>query len=75
MSSRLATSRATSPWVPDAACAVGLAGTVDARVIWRQVTEIPQAWAVVTGHQMIGRRCGCGMVTRADASDGVAALR
>jgi transposase len=42
-------------------------------VIWRQVTEIPEARAIVTEHQMAGRRCGCGTVTWADAPDGVTA--
>jgi transposase len=55
------------------ACAAGLAGTLEAGAIRRQVTEIPQARAVVTEHQMIGRRCGCGTVTWADAPEGVTA--
>jgi len=31
--------------------------------IRRQVTDVPEVRAVVTEHQMIGRRCGCGTVT------------
>ncbi len=52
------------------ACAAGLAGAPEAGVIRRQVTEIPEARAVVTEHQMAGRRCSCGAVTWADAPDG-----
>ena len=44
-----------------------------AGVVGRQVTEVPQARAEVTEHQMAGRRCGCGTVTWADAPDGVTA--
>ena len=51
-------------------CASGLAGAPEEGVIRRQVTEIPEARAEVTEHQMIGRRCGCGTVTWADAPEG-----
>ena len=54
-------------------CAAGLAGAAEAGVIRRQVTEAPEARAVVTEHQMTGRRCGCGTVTWADAPAGVTA--
>ena len=42
-------------------------------MIRRQVTEAPEARAVVTEHQMTGRRCGCGTVTWAGAPAGVTA--
>jgi transposase len=45
------------------ACAAGLGGAAEAGVIKRQVTEIPQTRAMVTEHQIAGRRCGCGTVT------------
>jgi transposase len=54
-------------------CAAGLAGAPEAGVIRRQVTEVPEARAVVTEHQMTGLRCGCGTVTWADAPAGVTA--
>jgi transposase len=52
-------------------CAARLAGAPEQGVIRRQVTELPEVRAEVTEHQMIGRRCGCGTVTWADAPDGV----
>ena len=54
-------------------CAAGLAGAPEAGVIRRQVTEVPEVRAEVTEHRVMGRRCGCGTVTWADAPDGVAA--
>jgi len=54
-------------------CAAGLAGAPEEGVIRRQVTEIPEVRAVVTEHQMAGRRCACGTVNWADAPDGVTA--
>lgn len=54
-------------------CAAGLAGAPEAGVTRRQVTEVPEARAVVTEHQMAGRRCGSGTVTWADAPAGVTA--
>jgi transposase len=54
-------------------CAAGLAGAPEAGVVRRQVTEIPEARAVVTEHQMTGRRCGCGTVTWAGAPAGITA--
>jgi transposase len=54
-------------------CAAGLAGAPEAGVIRRQVTEVPEPRAVVTEHQMAGRRCACGTVTWADAPAGVTA--
>ncbi len=56
-----------------AGCAAGLAGAAEAGVIRRQVTEIPPVRAEVTGHQVIGRRCGRGTVTWGKAPDGVTA--
>jgi transposase len=52
-------------------CAAGLAGAPAEGVIRRQVTEVPRVRAEVTEHQMIGRRCGCGTVTWAEAPAGV----
>ena len=54
-------------------CAADLAGAPEEGVIRRQVTEIPEVRAVVTEHQMAGRRCACGTVNWADAPDGVTA--
>jgi transposase len=54
-------------------CSAELGGVPEAGVIRRQVTEIPEARAVVTEHRMAGRRCRCGTVTWADAPDGVTA--
>jgi transposase len=54
-------------------CSAVLAGAPEAGVIRRQVTELPEARAEVTEHQMAGRRCSCGTVTWADAPDGVTA--
>jgi len=54
-------------------CGKGLAGAPEQGVIRRQVTEVPEVRAVVTEHQMAGRRCGCGTVTWADAPEGVTA--
>jgi transposase len=54
-------------------CAAGLAGAPEEGVIRRQVTEVPAVRAEVTEHQVIGRRCGCGTVTWADAPNGVTA--
>src|SRR5260221_12600076 len=38
-----------------------------------QVTDVPRFGPVVTEHQMIARRCGCGTVTAAPAPAGVTA--
>jgi transposase len=54
-------------------CAAGLAGAPEEGVTRRQVTEIPEVRAMVTEHQMAGRRCACGTVNWADAPDGVTA--
>ncbi len=42
-------------------------------MVRRQVTEVPEVRAEVTEHQVIGRRCGCGTVTWAEAPAGVTA--
>jgi hypothetical protein len=54
-------------------CAAGPGGAAEEGVICRQVTEIPAARAEITEHQVIGRRCGYGTVTWADAPDRVTA--
>ena len=54
-------------------CAAGLAGAPEDGVIRRQVTDVPEVRAEVTEHQMIGRRCGCGTLTWAEAPTGVTA--
>jgi transposase len=54
-------------------CAAGLGGAPEEGVVRRQVTEIPEVRAEVTGHRVIGRRCGCGTVTWGQAPDGVSA--
>jgi transposase len=54
-------------------CAAGLAGAPEEGAVRRQVTEVPEVRAEVTEPQVIGRRCGCGTVTWADAPEGVSA--
>jgi len=56
-----------------AGCGRGLAGAPQAGVIRRQVTEIPPVKAEVTEHRMIGRACGCGILTWGQAPAGVTA--
>ena len=53
------------------ACAAVLSGAPEAGAVRRQVTDVPEVRAEVTEHQMIGRRCGCGTVTWAEAPAGV----
>ncbi len=54
-------------------CGKGLAGAPPAGTVRRQVTDVPPVRPVVTEHQMIARRCGCGTVTAAPAPPGVRA--
>lgn len=57
-----------------AGCGTGLAGAQVARVERRQVIDLPeQIRALVTEHQIISRRCGCGTVTTAVAPPGASA--
>jgi transposase len=56
-----------------AGCGKDLAGAPAAGIIRRQVTDVPPVRPVVTEHQLIARRCGCGMVTAAPAPAGVRA--
>jgi transposase len=56
-----------------AGCGNDLAGAPAAGMVRRQVTDVPPVRPVVTGHQMIARRCGCGTVTAAPAPAGVSA--
>jgi len=57
-----------------ASCGAGLATAPLAGAERRQVTDLPpDIRALVTEHQMISRRCGCGTVTAAAAPAGVAA--
>jgi transposase len=44
-------------------CGSDLAGAAVARIERRQVIGLPPVRALVTEHQMIARRCGCGRVT------------
>lgn len=55
------------------ACSASLAGTPEAGVVRRQVTEVAEARVEATEHQIAGRRRGCGTVTWAGAPDGVTA--
>ncbi|HUZ54781.1 MAG TPA: IS66 family transposase, partial [Streptosporangiaceae bacterium] len=54
-------------------CGAGLAGAPVAGLERRQVIDLPVIRAVVTEHQMMSRRCGCGTVTAAPAPAGVTA--
>jgi len=54
-------------------CGEGLAGTAEAGVERRQVFDIPAIAVSVTEHELLKRRCGCGVVTTADAPAGVEA--
>ena len=56
-----------------AGCDRDLAEAAEARLIRRQVTEIPPVKAEVIEHQMIGRLCACGTVTWGRAPEGVTA--
>lgn len=52
-------------------CGGDLAGAAQTGVVRRQVFDIPQAPVRVVEHQLIGRRCGCGVTTCGRAPDGV----
>ena len=54
-----------------AGCGVGLADAAVVAVRRRQVFEIPQVTARVVEHQLVVRRCGCAVVTCAQAPVGV----
>ncbi len=54
-------------------CGKHLAGAPAAGMIRRQVTDVPPVRPVVTEHQMIARRCRCGVVTAAAAPAAVSA--
>jgi transposase len=54
-------------------CGKDLAGARPAGMIRRQVADVPPVRPVVTEHQMIARRCCCGVVTAAPAPAGVSA--
>jgi len=54
-------------------CGADLPGAPEAGVERRQVIEIPPVRAVITEHQLIARRCGCGVITRGQAPEGVTA--
>jgi transposase len=56
-----------------AGCGAGLAGAEEAGIERRQVIDVPPVRPEVTEHQVIGRRCGCGTITRGRAPDGVRA--
>lgn len=56
-----------------AGCGSGLAGVLVERVERRQVIDLPEIRALVTEHQMVSRRCGCGAVTAAAAPAGASA--
>jgi transposase len=52
-------------------CGGGLAGAPEVGLERRQVFDIPAIRVRVIEHQMVKRRCGCGVVTCADAPAGV----
>ncbi|MEV6980657.1 DUF6444 domain-containing protein, partial [Sphaerisporangium sp. NPDC051017] len=54
-------------------CGHDLAGAPEAGVKRRQVFDIPPVTVEVTEHQLIERRCGCGVVTRGSAPQEVTA--
>jgi transposase len=56
-----------------AGCGAGLSGAVEAGIERRQVIDVPPVRPEVTEHQIIARRCGCGVVTRGQAPAGVTA--
>ena len=53
------------------ACGDDLAGGTEVGVSRRQVFEIPPMSATVTEHQLVTRRCGCGVCTTAAAPEQV----
>jgi transposase len=54
-------------------CGAGLAERPVTAVERRQVFELPEVTVKVTGHQLIGRECGCGHRTKAGAPPGAGA--
>ena len=55
-------------------CGADLVGAADAGMVRRQCHDIPPVSVQITEHRLHKRRCGgCGVVTRADAPDGVSA--
>ncbi len=54
-------------------CGAGLAGAPEVGVERRQVFDLPPMTVRVTEHQLIARRCGCGVTTCGTAPDGVTA--
>jgi len=56
-----------------AGCGGDLADAPEVGVERRQVFDLPPITVRVTEHQLITRRCSCGVATRGDAPEGVAA--
>jgi transposase len=54
-------------------CGSDLAGAAEAGFERRQVFDLPPVEVEVVEHRLVRRRCGCGVVTRADAPEQVAA--
>lgn len=52
-------------------CGGDLAGAAQTGVVRRQVFDIPQTPVRVVEHQLVQRRCGCGVTTCGRAPDGV----
>jgi len=52
-------------------CGGDLADAEEIDITRRQVFDLPPIQICVTEHQLITRRCGCGVTTRADAPVGV----
>ncbi len=58
---------------PCAGCGAGLAGAPEVGVERRQEFDLPPMTVRVTEHQLIARRCTCGITTCGAAPDGIAA--
>jgi len=58
---------------PCSGCGAGLAGAPEVGMERRQVFDLPPMRVQVTEHQLIARRCSCGVTTCGPAPDGVTA--
>jgi len=58
---------------PCAGCGAGLAGAAQVGVERRQEFDLPPVSVRVTEHQLVARRCACGVTTCGTAPDGVMA--
>src|SRR5690242_9836768 len=58
---------------PCAGCGASLVGAPEIGMERRQVFDLPSIAVRVTEHQLIARRCGCGITTRGTAPEGMTA--